>query len=90
MGQIFPYVLRRGASDRRWCLAGIQITLLDRLVALAIESIFAIAPFQAPVYSFSSAVVPLRGMTHCWRIPQLGCGQKPDGSNQLGKTRNRS
>ena len=31
---MFPYVLRLAASDRRWCLAGIQIILVDRLVAL--------------------------------------------------------
>src|SRR2546429_391106 len=34
VGQILPYVLRFAASDRQWCLGGIRITLLDRLVAL--------------------------------------------------------
>src|SRR5258708_13586815 len=33
MGQNFPYVLPDAGSDRRWCLRGIQITLLVRLAA---------------------------------------------------------
>src|SRR6266581_2904459 len=33
MGQIFPYVLPDAGRNRRWCLRGIQITLLVRLAA---------------------------------------------------------
>jgi hypothetical protein len=33
MGQNFPYVLPDAGSDRRWCLRGIQLTLLVRLAA---------------------------------------------------------
>src|SRR5215472_3027226 len=32
-GQNFPYVLPGAGSDRRWCLRGIQLTLVVRLVA---------------------------------------------------------
>jgi hypothetical protein len=32
-GQSFPYVLPDAGSDRRWCLGGIQITLVVRLLA---------------------------------------------------------
>jgi hypothetical protein len=45
MGQIFPYVLPEAGSDRRWCLRGIQITLLVRLAArISSRSLTALRP----------------------------------------------
>src|SRR5947209_2791391 len=67
MGQIFPYVLRLSASDRRWCLLGIQITLLVRLAArMSSRSLTSLR--LLPFYPFSCAVVRLRRMGHCWRM----------------------
>src|SRR5947209_16896520 len=65
LGQIFPYVLRLWASDRRWCLRGIQITLLVRLAARMSSRSFTSLRLL-PFYPFSCAVVRLRRMGHCW------------------------
>src|SRR6266566_9903608 len=44
-GQNFPYVLPDAGSDRRWCLRGIQITLLVRLAArISSRSLTALRP----------------------------------------------
>src|SRR5437867_3250552 len=59
LGQIFPYVLRLSASDRRWCLRGIQITLLVRLAArMSSRSLTSLR--LLPFYPFSCAVVRRR------------------------------
>jgi len=55
------------ASDRRWCLRGIQITLLVRLAArMSSRSLASL--HLVLFYPFSCAVVRLRRMAHCWRI----------------------
>src|SRR5947209_10476880 len=59
LGQIFPYVLRLSASDRRWCLRGIQITLVVRLAArMSSRSLTSLR--LLPFYPFSCAVVRRR------------------------------
>ncbi len=39
LDQILPYVLRLLASDRQWCLCGIRILLVDRLLRTSLKPI---------------------------------------------------
>jgi hypothetical protein len=58
-------------SDRRWCLRGIQITLVVRLAArVSSRSLPLLRP--VPLYPFSCAVVRSQRMAHWWRIVKLG------------------
>src|SRR5437764_1357059 len=62
LGQVFPYVLRLSTSDRRWCLRGIEITLLVRLAPrMSRRSLPSLR--LLPFYPFSCAVV--RRRAHC-------------------------
>jgi hypothetical protein len=47
MSQILSYVLRVMASNRQWCLDGIRIILLDRLVALVSNRSLTLPPGQS-------------------------------------------
>jgi hypothetical protein len=55
------------ASDRRWCLWGIQDHTGGPERLASSKPIFDVAPALLAFYPFSCAVVRLRRMTHWWR-----------------------
>jgi len=66
-GQMLPYVLGLTASDRRWCLWGIQDHTGGPARSTSIQPISDVSPVLLPFYPFSCVVVHQRCMTHWWR-----------------------
>src|SRR5690242_14331544 len=66
LSQKFPYVLPGVRSDRRWCLRGIQLTLVVRLAARITSRALTLLHLAAILLFFMRGGAPWR-MAHWWR-----------------------
>src|SRR6266567_1205803 len=87
MGQIFPYVLPDAGSNRRWCLRGIQITLLVRLAArMSSRSLTSLRPAVILPF-FMRGGAPLAHGPLLANCHQLGGSRRFRRGNQPGEAR---